>query len=197
TLSVTVSDVCYISCPKTKTKVILHYMEEGWLGKNQHRVDGVVFKYDPENDTKSKIKDVPEADILARIEGSWVDKIFVVLPNSTDQILLVDLNPLLPVAKIIPSDEDQLPNESRKFWAGVTRAIHAHNYSKATQLKHEIEERQRQKAAARLSRNEEWKPRFFVGAVTPVGRPSLTKDGEEALRGLHEGSYTLRPYLDA
>jgi hypothetical protein len=58
-------------------------MEEGWLGKTQHRVDGVVFKYDPENDTKSKIKDVPEADILARIEGSWVDKIFVTLPNST------------------------------------------------------------------------------------------------------------------
>jgi hypothetical protein len=83
TLSVTVSDVCYISCPKTKTKVILHYVEESWLGKSQHRVDGVVFKYDPENDNKSKIKDVPDADILARIEGSWMDKIFVILPCST------------------------------------------------------------------------------------------------------------------
>ena len=83
TLSVTVSDIWYISCPKTSTKVILHYLEDGWLGKTQHRVDGVVFKYDPENDDKSKIKDVPEADILARIEGSWVDKIFVILPNST------------------------------------------------------------------------------------------------------------------
>jgi hypothetical protein len=101
------------------------------------------------------------------------------------------------VAKIVPSDEDQLLNESRKFWAEVTRAIHACDYSKATQLKHEIEERQRQKAAARISKNEEWKPRFFIGAVTPVGRPSLTKDGEEALRGLHEGRYTLQPYLDA
>ncbi|KAH0542370.1 hypothetical protein FGG08_003215 [Glutinoglossum americanum] len=195
-LSVTVSDVCYITCPKTKIKVILHYLEEGWLGKTLHRVDGVVFKYDPENDTKSKIKDVPEADILARIEGSWVDKIFVTLPGSTDKILLVDLNPLLPVSKIVPLDEDQLPNESRKFWAEVTRAIHARDFGKATQLKHEIEERQRQKAAAWSSRNEEWKPRFFVGTVTPVGRPSLTKDGEEALRGLHEGRYKLQPSVD-
>jgi hypothetical protein len=75
--------VCYISCPKTKIKVILHYLEEGWLGKTQHRVDGVVFKYAPENDTKYKIRDVPDVDILARIEGSWVDKIFITLPKST------------------------------------------------------------------------------------------------------------------
>jgi hypothetical protein len=111
-------------------------------------------------------------------------------------LLLVDLNPLLPVAKIVPSEEDQLPNESRKFWSEVTQAIYARDFGRATQLKHEIEEKQRQKAAARISRNEEWKPRFFVGAVTPVGRPSLTKDGEEALKGLHERRYSLELSAD-
>ncbi|KZF21925.1 hypothetical protein L228DRAFT_211946, partial [Xylona heveae TC161] len=192
-LSVTVSDICFITCPKTKIKVILHYLEEGWLGRNQHRVDGVVFRYDPENDTKTRIKDVPESDILARLDGSWHGQIFYTIAGSTEKRLLIDISPLWPAPKIIPSTEDQLPNESRMFWAGVTDAIVNKEYSKATQLKQELEERQRQKAADRKAKNEEWQPRFFTGAVTPVGRPELTKDGEEALRGLHEGKYHLEP----
>lgn len=68
-LSVTVGDQCYITCAKTKIKTILHYVEEGWLGKTQNKVEGVVFRYDPENDDKNRIRDVPEKDILARIWG--------------------------------------------------------------------------------------------------------------------------------
>jgi hypothetical protein len=61
-------------------------------------------------------------------------------------------------------------------------------YSHATNLKTEIEEKQRQKAAERKAADKEWKPRFFTGAVTPVGRPDLTPDGEAALKGLHASS---------
>ena len=75
-LSVSVADICFVTCPKTKTKTILHYIEEGWLGKNQNRVEGVIFKYDPENDNKTKIRDVPEEDVLIKIEGCWRDKIY-------------------------------------------------------------------------------------------------------------------------
>lgn len=63
----------------------------------------------------------------------------------------------------------------------------------ATTLKTEIEEKQRQKAAERKAADKEWQPRFFTGAVTPVGKPDLTKDGEEALKGLHEENYDLPP----
>jgi hypothetical protein len=63
----------------------------------------------------------------------------------------------------------------------------------ATNLKTEIEEAQRRKAAERKESNKEWQPRFFTGAVTPVGRPDLTKDGEEALKGLHTENYKLQP----
>lgn len=66
-------------------------------------------------------------------------------------------------------------------------------YSLATTLKTEIEEKQRQKAAERKAADKEWKPRFFTGAVTPAGRPELTKDGEEALKGLHAEQYLLAP----
>lgn len=94
-LSVTVGDICYVTCAKTKIKTILHYLEEGWLGKTQNKVDGVIFNYDPDNDNKTRVKDVPEKDILARITGNWKDKLyyslapkFVSFPHFTAPIKL-------------------------------------------------------------------------------------------------------------
>lgn len=98
--------------------------------------------------------------------------------------------------KQCPPDEEQLPNESRKFWSGVTQAILSKQYSLATSLKQELEERQREKAAERKARDVEWKPRFFTGATTPVGKPELTKDGEDALKGLHDGHFELPPNVE-
>lgn len=76
TLSVTVGDICYITCERTKIKTILHYVEEGWLGKTQNKVDGIVFRYDPANDNKMRVKDVPDKDVLARVTGNWKDKMY-------------------------------------------------------------------------------------------------------------------------
>lgn len=73
------ADTCYITCPKTGLKVILEYLEEGWLGRTQNKVQGVIFKYDPSNDTTTKIKDVAEKDVTARIEGCWQDKVYYTL----------------------------------------------------------------------------------------------------------------------
>jgi hypothetical protein len=89
--------------------------------------------------------------------------------------------------------EDQLPNESRKFWSNVTDAILTKQFGLATQLKQELEERQREKAAARKARNSEWQPRFFTGATTPIGKPDLTQDGEAVLKGLHTNNFKLDP----
>ncbi|KAF2033393.1 hypothetical protein EK21DRAFT_98385 [Setomelanomma holmii] len=197
-LSVSVADSCYITCPKTGLKVILEYLEEGWLGRTQNKVVGVIFKYDPKNDTFTKIKDVPEKDVTARIEGSWQDKVYYTLGSKpfnkiTEKNLIIDLNPLDPIPKVVPPLEEQLPNESLKFWEHVTNAIVGRQYSLATTLKTEIEDKQRKKAAERKATEKEWKPRFFTGAVTPVGRPDLTADGEEALKGLHAEKYQLKP----
>ncbi|KAF5844891.1 hypothetical protein GGP41_008812 [Bipolaris sorokiniana] len=197
-LNVSVADSCFITCPKTGLKVILEYQEEGWLGRSQNKVMGVIFKYDPNNDTITKIKDVSDKDVLGRIEGSWQDKVYYTLGSKpfskvSEKNLIIDLNPLDPVAKVVPPIEKQLPNESLKFWEGVTNAIVGRQYNMATTLKTEIEEKQRQKAAERKAADKEWQPRFFTGAVTPVGKPDLTKDGEEALKGLHEENYDLPP----
>ena len=82
-LSVTVADTCFITCPKSGMKVILHYLEESWLGKAQNRVTGVIYRYDPEDDSITRVKDVAEEDVLARIEGSWQDQIQFTLVGST------------------------------------------------------------------------------------------------------------------
>ena len=113
-----------------------------------------------------------------------------------EKILLIDLNPLFPVAKNVPPMEEQLPNESRKFWGGVTAAILNKQYGLATQLKQDIEERQRGKAAERNARSAQWQPRFFTGATAATGKPDLTQEGEQVLRGLHEDQFALEPNKD-
>ncbi len=42
-------------------------------------MQGVIFRYDPEKDNKNKIKEVSEADIVARLEGCWHDQIYFTL----------------------------------------------------------------------------------------------------------------------
>ncbi|KAL4945337.1 hypothetical protein BDV06DRAFT_231216 [Aspergillus oleicola] len=190
-LSITVADTCYIVCPKTGIKVILQYLEEGWISRAQNKVEGVIFRYNPSKDTITRIKDVPEGDVLAKISGSWHNQLYYTLAGLNEPQLLIDIAPLFPVAKSLPPDETQLSNESRKFWSGVTEAILDKRYSQATKLKVEIEDRQRQKAAERQEKNEEWKPRFFKGAVTPLGKPALSDEGLKALEGLRAEQYQL------
>ncbi|MDA4133344.1 MAG: oxysterol-binding protein [Thaumarchaeota archaeon] len=74
-LSVSVGDMAFVTCPKTKLKAILSYYDEGWLGRSTNKVEGIIFKYDPENDDKVRIRDVPPEDILVRLSGPWKEKI--------------------------------------------------------------------------------------------------------------------------
>lgn len=190
-LSISVSDTCYLVCPKTRIKVILQYLEEGWIGRAQNKVEGVIFRYDPDQDTTKRIKDVPESEVLGRINGSWHGKIYYTPSGTTEPRLLIDIAPLFPQIKTVPPEEYQLSNESRKFWSNVTSAILDKRYNQATKHKQEIEERQRQRAAERKEKNETWQPRFFVGATAESGKPELTEEGYKTLEGLRSSEYQL------
>jgi oxysterol-binding protein-related protein 9/10/11 len=162
-LNVTVSDTCFIACAKTGIKVLLHYLEEGYFGKTQNKVEGVVYKCDVESDKTTKISDVPDKDVLGRLEGNWREKVYFAhgatpwkKVSESDKILIIDLNPLQPQKKICPPDEEQLPNESRRFWKDVTNAILNKQYSTATTRKQELEEAQRQVAARRKEAMKKW-----------------------------------------
>jgi oxysterol-binding protein-related protein 9/10/11 len=78
-LSVSVGDQAYITCPQTKLKAILNYHDEGWLGRSVNKVDGVIFRYDPDKEDKLRVKDVPDAEVLARLSGPWKEKIIFTL----------------------------------------------------------------------------------------------------------------------
>jgi oxysterol-binding protein-related protein 9/10/11 len=93
--------------------------------------------------------------------------------------------------KIIPPDSLQLETESLRFWSGVTSAILSKQFSKATQVKQEIEERQREKAKMRQEKGVDWKPWFFKGSITPLGKPELTEEGRRVLNELQEGKWEL------
>ena len=107
------------------------------------------------------------------------------------QTLLIDLSPLSVAPKLLPPPAAQLPNESLRFWSGVTEAITSRQYSRATALKQELEEKQRQKAKEREEAGAKWTPRFFVGATSPLGKPELTEEGRQVLKALQEDRWEL------
>ncbi|KAI0886651.1 uncharacterized protein GGS22DRAFT_158350 [Annulohypoxylon maeteangense] len=197
-LSVSVGDSAYVTCPRTKLKAILHYIEDGWLGRAQNKVEGVIFKYDPEKDDKIRIKDVPDSDVVARLGGAWKDRVvFTLGPKPLDshppdkQTTIIDLNPLTVAPKAIPPKEKQAENESLTLWDGVTQAIMSKQFSKATNVKIELEEKQRQKARDREQKNETWKPIFFDQVTDKRGTPDLTDKGRQVLDRAQKGDWNL------
>ena len=207
-LYISVADVVTITCAKTKLKAMLHYIEEGYFSKAQNKVVGVIYRYDPKTDKYTKPKDVPDNEILVKIEGDWKDKLYYTIPSSKaakdypglepskDKQLILDLNPLMPVPKIVPPPEEQLENESRKLWNEVSTAIHEKKFGDATRIKQEIEQRQRDRAAEREKDAKQFKPRFFVKATDESGRPELTEDGRRALDDMQRLQFHLEARLD-
>ncbi|KAK7433375.1 hypothetical protein QQZ08_000315 [Neonectria magnoliae] len=197
-LSVSVSEFAYITCPKTKIKVILHYVEEGWLGRTTNKIDGVIFKYDPETDDKTRVQEVPDEDVLARLNGPWREKVMFTLgprPFKTvpveEQYTIIDIEPLNVAPKVLPPKEAQLPNESLTLWGGVTDAILSKQFSKATQVKVELEEAQREKARQREANKETFQPVFFQHVTGNGGKPDLTEAGRQALERAQKGEWSL------
>ncbi|EME77782.1 uncharacterized protein MYCFIDRAFT_168398 [Pseudocercospora fijiensis CIRAD86] len=199
-LYVTVADTCYVICEKTGIKTILHYLEEGYFGKTQNKVEGVIYKpADIKNDTINKLKDVPKDQILGRLEGVWTEKIYF-SPGATefkktpesDRILLMDVTPLVPVQKKCPPMEQQLPNESRKFWGKVTDAITSKQFGLATTEKQNLEERQRERATERQNSGKKWQPRFFTTVTEEDGRAILNEEGKKVMEGMQKEEYQLK-----
>ena len=202
-LYVSVSDTCFVTCPKTKLKAILTYPEEGWT-KVQNKVSGIVFRYDPKNDKYTRIKDVPEEDILLEIDGNWKEQVCYWLTSGeksrfgrtkdkgAKKQLLVDVVPMMPVPKIVPPPAEQLPNESRRFWQDLTTALLEKRYNDANKIKQTIEQNQRDKTAERKASNIEWKPRFFKEVTDPEGQPHLSEDGRQTIDGLQKKNFQLK-----
>lgn len=108
---------------------------------------------------------------------------------------MIDIAPLSVAPKSLPPEDKQLANESLTLWGPVTRAIQSKQFSKATQLKQELEEQQREKAREREKSGEQWKPVFFTQVTDKGGRPELTEKGREVLKLAQEGVWEVKPIL--
>jgi len=112
------------------------------------------------------------------------------------QITIIDIAPLNVAPKIVPPFEKQLPHESLQLWRGVTEAIHAKQYSRATTVKQELEEAQREKVRERERTGEIWKPIFFEQVTDKGGKPELTAKGREVLKRSQAGNWDMEGVLD-
>lgn len=65
-------------------------------------------------------------------------------------------------------------------------------YSKATNIKVELEENQREKARERERTNEPFVPVFFTQATNKGGKPDLTEKGHEVLARAQKGEWDLQ-----
>lgn len=108
-----------------------------------------------------------------------------------EQYTIIDIAPLNVAPKVLPPKEAQKENESLTLWGGVTDAIMNKQFSKATNIKLELEEAQRVKARERERTGETYKPVFFEHVVGNGGRPALTDKGKQVLERSQQGDWSL------
>ncbi|KAH9434189.1 hypothetical protein MCOR02_006209 [Pyricularia oryzae] len=149
----------------TKLKAILRYYDEGWT-RSTNQVEGIIFKYDPENDTKVNIKDVADEDILVRLKGPWRRRSSLQWARS------------------------QLPRT--RLRSKLLLLILA--AQRGTQI--ELEEKQREKARERERTGEAFKPVFFEQVTDKGGKPQLTEKGRAVLERAQKGDWSVEGILD-
>lgn len=108
-----------------------------------------------------------------------------------EQHVIIDIIPLSVAPKVLPPKEQMLPNESLRLWGGVTEAILAKQFSKATEVKVALEEAQREKARKREQNKETWQPVFFEHVVGNGGKPDLTEKGKQVLERAQKCDWSL------
>ena len=77
----------------------------------------------------------------------------------------------------------------------MTEAILGKQFSRATVVKQELEERQREKAREREKTGEAWTPVFFVQTTGNGGKPDLTEKGRLVLERSQKGDWSLEGVL--
>ncbi|EJT99296.1 hypothetical protein DACRYDRAFT_23887 [Dacryopinax primogenitus] len=186
-LYASITDSVIVTCRGGKDgkllRAIIEYKDEGWIGKPQRAVEGVIHTYDPdsvEQEEWRKVKHVPLDRHLARFEGAWDKKINWRRASESDWRPLIDLSTLSLVPKIVRPLPEQLHNESRRFWKDVTENLNKKNYNEATACKLRIEQSQRDIAAERKRKGVHFTPVYFDKDIED-GRSRLNDDGRKAI----------------
>lgn len=93
--------------------------------------------------------------------------------------------------KNLPPMDKQAENESLTMWDGVTQAINSKQFSKATTVKQELEEKQREKQREREKNQVTWQPVYFSQVTDKGGKPELSEKGRQVLERIQKGDWSL------
>ncbi|PWN36740.1 uncharacterized protein FA14DRAFT_112093, partial [Meira miltonrushii] len=196
-LWVSVQNQVYVTCRGGKRandngkrlRAITEYKDESWVGKAKYALEGVVYEYEEEKEDPEQyttIRDVPADRVIMTFEGTWKGQIHWKLKGEKESRLLIDLTELDPIKAIkVRPLESQEEMESRKIWKDVTESILNKEFGTATKHKQTIEQQQRESAAERKRKGQEFVPKFFDPNIDD-GRPKLIEAGRAALDGEHE-----------
>ncbi|KAJ6616514.1 hypothetical protein B0H10DRAFT_2037435 [Mycena sp. CBHHK59/15] len=118
-----------------------------------------------------------------------------------DYATLMDLSTLEVLPKCVRPLEKQLPHESQRLWESVTTRLLKKEFSEATKEKVGIEQRQRDEAADRKRKGQEFVPLYFekdlgagYTALTPAGRTAVEEELREPSQyDIEESPVTLKP----
>ncbi|KAK4470208.1 hypothetical protein MN116_005784 [Schistosoma mekongi] len=153
---VELGDKVSITCPQTGYSASITFLTKPHYGDRLHRITGEIYN------TQSNISHTPpdhsskgsgsspldsfgngNLNLVARISGEWNKVIDFEVFNKNSYKWSVNVNQLPSFQKRLRPIECQQPEESRRLWQDVTKALQLRNFNLATEKKQEIEERQR------------------------------------------------------
>lgn len=163
-------------------RAVIEYKEEGWLSKPKYAIEGCIYTYEPNTPSASysTLKEVPANRVVVQLAGNWRGLITWKRKDDKTAYPLVNLADLVPCERDVRPLTEQEPNESRRVWQGVTDALLSKQYGKATQIKHQVEQHQRDLAEQRKRTGTSFVPRFFAPDIRS-GHPQLTPAGRAAV----------------
>ncbi|GHJ83618.1 hypothetical protein NliqN6_0020 [Naganishia liquefaciens] len=154
-------DISSVRCPRTNLSCDIEFKTKGWLSGGYNAVVGTVKG---PNGT------------MGEITGHW-DKSMEYKDKSGKKQILFDAATTRVTQKMAPAEDQQEPNESRRLWSNVTRAIKNSDMEAATAEKSKIEDVQREGVRKREASGERHRLRFFE----PVGDIYMPNIGVDQL----------------
>ncbi|CAH8607441.1 unnamed protein product [Schistosoma rodhaini] len=147
-------DKVFVTCPQTGYSAVITFLTKPHYEDKLHCITGEIYSTHSISPTSSDrsskgpgsspLSPVGNSNhLIARISGEWNKIINFEVLNKNLHKWSVTVNQLPVFSKHIRPIEHQQPEESRRLWQNVTKALKLKNFNLATEKKQELEERQR------------------------------------------------------
>ncbi|KAF8940320.1 hypothetical protein BGZ58_006967 [Dissophora ornata] len=167
TMLLELGDVASVKCPKLDLVCNLDFKVKGFFSGSYNGISG-------------KIKRESTGETLYEISGKWSDEIYI---KKKDVLFDVKASTIHP--KVVASEEQQEPNESRRLWSKLTAALKVNNQDVATTEKCKVEDEQRARTKEREDHGLPHVPRYFEANGTggfDIKLKNISPDPLEAKR---------------